>query len=94
MTAPSASSPGSIPTLFSTGATGDPNRLTIDEESSGIIDTEEFLGEGTFVFDAQVHTPKNLPAGTGPGTVQEYVENGQLLTLEVDDWSTIYVNAD
>ncbi len=81
-------------TLFSTGATGDPNRLTIDEESSGIIDTEEFLGEGTFVFDAQVHTPKNLPAGTGPGTVQEYVENGQLLTLEVDDWSTIYVNAD
>ncbi len=80
--------------LFSTGATADPNRLTIDEESSGIIDTEEFLGEGTFIFDAQVHTAKNLPAGTGPGTVQEYVENGQLLTLKVDDWSRIYATED
>ena len=76
--------------LFGTGATADPNRLTIDEESSGIIDAEAFLGDGTFVFDAQIHTAKNLPAGTGPGTVQEYVENGQLLTLKVDDWSSIY----
>ena len=57
--------------------------LTIDEESSGIIDTEAFLGAGTFVFDAQVHTAKGLPAGTGPGTVQEFVERGQLLTLTV-----------
>jgi hypothetical protein len=76
--------------LFGTGATADPNRLTIDEESSGIIDAEAFLGEGMFVFDAQIHTAKNLPAGTGPGTVQEYAENGQLLTLKIDDWSTIY----
>ena len=76
--------------LFATGATADPNKLTIDEESSGIIDTEAFLGAGTFVFDAQVHTAKRLPAGTGPGTVQEFVENGQLLTLKVDDWSDIY----
>jgi secreted PhoX family phosphatase len=76
--------------LFGAGATSDPDRLTIDEESSGIIDAEAFLGEGTFVFDAQIHTAKNLPAGTGPGTVQELVENGQLLTLTVDDWSTIY----
>jgi len=76
--------------LFSTGATADPTKLTIDEESSGIIDTEAFLGAGTFVFDAQVHTAKGLPAGTGPGTVQEYVERGQLLTLKIDDWSDIY----
>ena len=67
-----------------------PDRYTIDEESSGIIDAEAFLGEGTFIFDAQIHTTKHLPAGTGPGTVQEYVENGQLLTLKVDDWSDIY----
>jgi hypothetical protein len=77
-------------TLFGTGATADPNRLTIDEESSGIIDTEEFLGAGTFVFDAQVHTAKGLPAGTGPGTVQEFVERGQLLTLTVDNWNSVY----
>lgn len=76
--------------LFSTGATADPTKFTIDEESSGIIDTEEFLGAGTFIFDAQVHTAKFLSPGTGPGTVQEYVENGQLLTLKVDDWSDIY----
>jgi hypothetical protein len=78
------------PNLFSTRATADPSKLTIDEESSGIIDTEEFLGAGTFFFDAQVHTAKGLPAGTGPGTVQEFVERGQFLTLKVDDWSAVY----
>ena len=78
--------------LFSTGATADPNGLTIDEESSGIIDAEAFLGAGTFVFDAQIHTTKGLPTGTGPGTVQEFVERGQLLTLKVDDWVAVYPN--
>jgi hypothetical protein len=78
------------PALFSAGATADPTKLTIDEESSGIIDAETFLGAGMFVFDAQVHTAKGLPAGTGPGTVQEFVERGQLLTLKVDDWATVY----
>ena len=76
--------------LFSEGATADPERLTIDEESSGIIDAEAFLGEGTFIFDAQVHTAKGLPAAPGTGTVQEFVERGQVLTLKVDDWSTVY----
>jgi hypothetical protein len=78
------------PTLFGPGSNTDPNRLTIDEESSGIIDTEPFLGAGTFVLDAQVHTSKGLPAGTGPGTVQEFVERGQLLQLIVDDWGAVY----
>lgn len=78
------------PSLFGTGATADPSRLTIDEESSGVIDAETFLGAGTFVFDAQVHTAKGLPAGTGPGTAQEYLERGQLLTLKVDDWAAVY----
>jgi hypothetical protein len=76
--------------LFGTGATADPAKLTFDEESSGIIDTEAFLGAGSFLFDAQVHTTKGLPAGTGPGTVGEFVERGQLLALKVDDWSTVY----
>ena len=78
------------PALFAAGATADPTKLTIDEESSGIIDAEAFLGAGTFIFDAQVHTAKGLPTGTGPGTVQEFVERGQLLTLKVGDWSAVY----
>ncbi|MBI4940203.1 MAG: hypothetical protein HY830_05600, partial [Actinobacteria bacterium] len=64
--------------------------LTTDEESSGIIDTADLFGKGTFLFDAQVHTKKNLPAGTGAGTVEELVENGQLLLLDVDDWDGVY----
>jgi len=57
--------------------------LTMNEESSGIIDTEDLLGEGTFLFDAQVHVaPLN--------NVEEYVERGQLLKLEIEDWSAIY----
>jgi hypothetical protein len=80
------------PALFSAGATADPTKLTIDEESSGIVDTAAFLGASTFVFDAQAHTAKGLPAGTGPGTVQEYVERGQLLSLKVDDWAAVYAD--
>jgi len=66
--------------------------LTTDEESSGIIPTDKLFGRDTFLFDAQVHTAKNLPLGTGPGTVEEYVENGQLLLLEVDDWDAVYAS--
>lgn len=75
---------------FGAAAVADPAFLTLDEESSGIIDAERLLGKGTFVFDAQVHTSKNLPAGTGPNTVQEYVQHGQLLIMKVKDWSDIY----
>jgi Bacterial protein of unknown function (DUF839) len=76
--------------LFGAGANADPTKLTIDEESSGIIDTASFLGAGTFLFDAQVHTAKGLPAGVGPGTVGEFVERGQYMLLKVDDWSKVY----
>lgn len=76
--------------LFGVGATADPARLTTDEESSGIIDAERLLGKGTFVFDAQIHTAKGLPAGTGAGTVGEYVERGQLLVMQVKDWTSVY----
>ena len=78
------------PALFGPGSNADPNRLTIDEESSGIIDTESMLGAGTFLFNALVHTAKGLPPGTGPGTVQEFFQRGQLLRLIVDDWSAVY----
>lgn len=78
--------------LFGSGATADPNRLTNDEESSGIIGTESILGTGTFLLDAQVHTAKNLPAETGANTVEEYVENGQLFLLRVTDWAAVYAD--
>ena len=58
-----------------------PNFITQDEESSGIIDTSAFLGAGTFVFDAQIHTPSGNPAT---------VELGQLLTMRITDFSKVY----
>ena len=77
--------------LFRTGSNPAPlPRLTTDEESSGIVDAEPFLGSGTFILDVQAHTAKGLPAGTGPGTVEELVDRGQLLLLQVDDWAAIY----
>ncbi len=75
---------------FGPAAAATPAFFTNDEESSGIVDAERQLGRGWFVFDAQVHTPKNLPAGTGPNTVQELVENGQLLVLKVRNWDAVY----
>jgi hypothetical protein len=59
------------PALF-TGS--GPNFLTQDEESSGIIDAEEILGRGWYLFDAQVHRTNPDP---------ELVEYGQLLALHV-----------
>jgi hypothetical protein len=78
------------PSLFGPAAAADPAFLTNDEESSGIVDAERQLGRGWFFFDAQVHTAKGLPAGTGPNTIAELVENGQLLVLKVRDWDAVY----
>jgi len=64
--------------------------LTTDEESSGIIDTAAIYGPGSFLFDAQVHSAKGLIAGSGPGTVEELVENGQLLLMKVRNWAAVY----
>lgn len=52
-------------------APGAPNFLTQDEESSGIIDASDILGEGWFLLDVQAHYP----------TTSELVESGQLLAL-------------
>jgi hypothetical protein len=52
-------------------APGAPNFLTIDEESSGIIDAESLLGPGWFLLDVQAHYPNGATL----------VEGGQLLAL-------------
>jgi len=63
-------------------APGAANLVTLDEESSGILDISDLAGKkGTFVFDAQVHKPNPDP---------ELVEEGQLLTMTVQSWGQIY----
>ena len=53
----------------------DPARfMTQDEESSGIVDAQEVLGQGWFLFDVQVHKTNPDP---------ELVEFGQLLAMYV-----------
>ena len=59
---------------FDPGLFAGPNFLTQDEESSGIIDAEEILGKGWYLFDAQIHR-------SNPDL--ELVEFGQLLALYV-----------
>lgn len=71
--------------------------LTLDEESSGIIDASSVWGRGAFLFDAQVHTAAGLPLGVDPttlepNTVEEYVQRGQLLLMRIKDWDDVYVD--
>lgn len=91
------------PRLF---AADSETRLTMDEESSGIIDVADIYGPGSFLLDAQVHESatitKSVPPttdsdgnvtdpGRGPeGTVDEFVERGQLLLMKVSDFSKVY----
>ena len=60
------------PKFFSPSSAG---LQTIDEEASGVVDAEEFLGRGWFLFDSQNHKPS---------TDTELVESGQLLALYID----------
>ena len=55
--------------------------FTIDEESSGIIDAKEVLGDGWFLLDAQIHKAHPDPA---------LVEHGQLLAMRVKDFDAVY----
>ena len=50
--------------------------ITAEEKSSGIIDTKELLGDGTFLFDAQLR--KAHP------DLDQVVEYGRLLRLRGD----------
>ncbi|PTQ53094.1 MAG: Glycerophosphoryl diester phosphodiesterase [Brockia lithotrophica] len=55
-------------------APGGEKFLTFDEESSGIIDVSDILGEGWYLFDVQAHFTHTDP---------ELVEGGQLLAMFV-----------
>jgi len=75
-------------------AGGTDARITIDEESSGIIDAEDVLGRGWWLFDAQLH-PATAPSSYNDGVTasEEIVERGQLLALKVDDIAKAYTIA-
>lgn len=64
------------PKFFDPNANDKSRFLTADEESSGVIDAQEILGRGWFLFNVQAHANiTNDP---------ELVQHGQLLALYVD----------
>jgi hypothetical protein len=63
------------PKFFDSSTPNNPDFLTADEESSGIIDAAGVLGDGWFLLDVQAHKRSADP---------ELVEGGQLLALFVD----------
>jgi len=62
---------------FFDGAAASPDFITLDEESSGLIDAAEILGDGWFLLDVQAHKL----AGAADA---DLVEGGQLLAMFVD----------
>lgn len=66
------------PALFTRGL---PGHITVNEESSGIVEARQQLGKGWYLFDALVHAPSPNPAN---------VEKGQLLAMQVDSWRAVY----
>ena len=58
-----------------------PSAMTLNEETSGIIDAREVLGRGWWLFDAQVH--RNL-------TDPERVTEGQLMAMRIKRWDDVY----
>ncbi len=64
------------PKFFDPSIPANPDFITQDEESSGIIDASHILGEGWFLLDVQSHKLNLVDT--------ELVEGGQLLALFVD----------
>lgn len=63
------------PKFFDPTISHNPDFITQDEESSGIIDAAHILGKGWFLLDVQAHKQNSDP---------ELVEGGQLLAMFVD----------
>lgn len=63
------------PKFFEGTAATNPNFLTNDEESSGIIDASEILGRGWFLMSVQNHRPS---------AEAELVEGGQFIAMYID----------
>ncbi len=68
----------SDPARFVTGA---PNFLTLDEETSGIIDMQDILGKGRYLLNMQAHY----------GLPSPLIEGGQILELRTGDTTNVCV---
>ena len=89
------------PALFDP-ATAGPNLLTIDEESSGIIDASDvYYAEPTTIEEATAQADHKRRGGTflfdaqvhtatGLDNPGAQVERGQMLLLEIADWENVY----
>jgi len=64
------------PKFFDGSTPNNPNFITQDEETSGVLDVGHILGEGWFLLDVQAHKVNTADP--------ELVEGGQLLALFVD----------
>ena len=85
-------------------AKGASNFITVDEESSGMIDVTQFLTQGAsdtneyFLFNAQVHTPaaqaRPDASAAERAAMSSAIEGGQLykLTIPQSAWATIYAS--
>ena len=69
------------PERFSVGGS---DFMTIDEESSGILDTEHLFGKKSFLLDAQVHTSDGLSDPVNQ------VQHGQMLLLRLQSWGQVF----
>lgn len=63
------------PKFFSGDAASNPNFITNDEESSGVVDASNIIGPGWYVLASQAHKASSDP---------ELVEPGQLLGLYIN----------
>ncbi|HND53321.1 MAG TPA: hypothetical protein PLV92_13015, partial [Pirellulaceae bacterium] len=57
--------------------------LTQDEESSGVIDVSNILGEGAFLLDVQAHYGISTATSRGFDNPNQLVEGGQLVLMKV-----------
>ncbi len=71
------------PALFDPAVTATP--LTIDEESSGIVDISHILGEGTYLADVQAHYNINSATPFGFTNPDELVQGGQLVVINTNN---------